>query len=141
MSKATKGSKVSVHYTGTLEDGEVFDSSLDREPLQFEVGAGQMIPGFDAAVEGMAVGEKKTVTLPPEEAYGERNDAMTQEVPRDRMPEGYTPSVGDQLQAGTPGGAMIVTVTAVTDDTVTIDANHRLAGKTLIFEIELVEIA
>lgn len=141
MSKATKGDKVSVHYTGKLENGEVFDSSVQREPLQFEVGAGQMIPGFDAAVEGMEVGEKKTVSLPPAEAYGERKEDMTQEVPRDRMPEDYSPSVGDQLQVGTPGGAMIVTVAAVSEDSVTIDANHRLAGETLIFEIELVEIA
>lgn len=141
MSKAVKGSKVSVHYTGKLENGEVFDSSLEREPLQFEVGAGQMIPGFDAAVEGMEVGEKKTVSLPPAEAYGERREEMMQDVPRDRMPEGYTPSIGDQLQVGTPGGAMIVTVAAVSEDTVTIDANPPLAGKTLIFEIELVEIA
>ncbi len=141
MSKATKGSKVSVHYTGKLENGEVFDSSLEREPLQFELGSGQMIPGFDAAVEGMEVGEKKTITLEPSEAYGERTDEMMQEVPREKMPEDYSPTVGDQLQVGTPGGTMIVTVAAVNDDTVTIDANHRLAGQTLVFDIELMEVA
>ena len=136
--KAQKGSVVSVNYRGTLEDGTEFDSSLrpGREPLTFEVGAGQMIPGFDKGVEGMEGGETKTLTLPPAEAYGEWTEERLYTIPRDRMPEGYTPTVGDRLMFG----HMPVTVFKVTDEAVDLDGNHELCGKTLIFEVTLVSI-
>ncbi|MCI7403803.1 MULTISPECIES: FKBP-type peptidyl-prolyl cis-trans isomerase [unclassified Pyramidobacter] len=134
-----KGDKIRVHYTGTLNDGSVFDSSVlnKRPPLEFTVGAGQMIAGFDKGVEGMAVGETKNLKLAPEEAYGRRRDDMLVTVEANRMPKGYTPHVGDQLQMG----RCPVTVAAVKDDgSVTLDANHSLAGKELNFEVTVVEI-
>ncbi len=130
------GDIVQVHYTGTLEDGSQFESSVGREPLHFTVGAGQMIAGFDRAVLGMTVGEKKTVTIPAAEAYGEYRDDLVIEVNRDEIPADIIPEVGMRLQAGTS----IATITAVSETTITIDTNHRLAGKALIFEIELVTI-
>lgn len=135
------GNTVQVHYTGRLEDGWVFDSSVERGPLQFQLGVGQMIPGFEKAVLGMKVGEKKTVTIPSDEAYGPRRDDMVVEVPREQLPSDITPEVGLLLETTRPdGGTIIVIITKVTDTTVTIDANHPLAGKDLIFEIELVKI-
>ncbi len=139
--QAENGDVVQVHYTGKLADGTVFDSSVGREPLESTLGAGQIIPGFEQAVLGMKVGESKTVTIPAAEAYGPRFDDMLVEIPRDRLPSGKTPEVGQQLGVNrADGGVTIVTITGVSDNTVTIDANHPLAGKDLTFEIELVKI-
>lgn len=134
-----KGDRIRVHYTGTLNDGSVFDSSVlnKRPPLEFKVGAGQMIAGFDKGVEGMAAGETKTLHLKPEEAYGVRREDMLITVSADRMPDSYTPTVGDQLQMG----HYPVTVAEIKDDgSVVLDANHSLAGKELNFEVTVVEI-
>ena len=132
---ATAGNLVSVDYTGTLTDGTEFDTSIGKEPLQFTLGVGEMIAGFDLAVAGMAVGETKTVTIPPEEAYGAYQDGLLVEVPADQMPDGVLP--GDQLVS--PVG-QIDTVVDVGDEFVTIDTNHPLAGESLIFEITLLSI-
>ena len=143
MSKsiAHVGDTVQVHYTGTLEDGTVFDTSVGREPLEFTLGAGQMIPGFEQGVLGMKLGESKTVTIPPEQAYGPYYEDQVWIVDRAELPPGLEPEVGQQLQAGdAQGQSIIVTVTDVSETTITVDANHRLAGKTLIFEIQLVSI-
>jgi peptidylprolyl isomerase len=139
---AGNGDTVQVHYTGKLADGTVFDSSAERGPLEFTLGAGQMIPGFEKAVFGMKVGEKKTVTIPADEAYGPYRDELVVEVPREKLPSDVTPEVGQQLGMRLPdGGTIIVTITDVSDNnTVTIDTNHPLAGKELTFEIELVKI-
>lgn len=141
MSEVKKGDKVKVHYTGRLTDGTVFDSSEGRTPLEFEVGAGMMIAGFDSAVFGMKVGDKKTAEIPAKEAYGERNKEMMIDVPVKELPEGMKPEAGMPLtmqqQDGTP---VPVTITEVKGDVVVIDANHELAGKDLIFDIEMVEI-
>ncbi|WP_026954731.1 FKBP-type peptidyl-prolyl cis-trans isomerase [Algoriphagus vanfongensis] len=139
--QAKKGDNVQVHYTGKLEDGSVFDSSVQREPLGFTVGGGQMIQGFDAAVDGMAVGDKKTVTIPAAQAYGERRDDMMIDVPKTQVPADIKPEIGMQLTLqGGNGQPMPVTVTHVDDEKITLDANHHLAGKDLIFDIELVKI-
>jgi FKBP-type peptidyl-prolyl cis-trans isomerase 2 len=141
MSQAKQGDTVRVHYTGTLEDGVVFDSSKGREPLEFVVGAGQVIPGFEKAVEGLAPEETRTVTLPPEEAYGERDDARVLTIERERIPSEIEIEVGTTLQMQTPEGqALPVTVKEIEDESVTLDANHPLAGKALTFEVELVEV-
>ena len=142
MSTAKQGDNVKVHYTGQLKDGTQFDSSAGREPLGFTVGAGQMIKGFDAAVNGMAVGDKKTVEIPAAEAYGEVNPQMIVDIPRTNLPPDLNPTVGQQLGMTTPEGQQVpVKVKEVHDDKIVIDANHELAGKELIFDIELVEIA
>ena len=139
--QAKNGDTVQVNYTGKLAEGTVFDSSVGREPLEFTLGAGQMITGFEKAVLGMKVGEKKTVTIPVDEAYGPRRDDLVGELPREKLPSGLTPEVGQQLQMTRPdGGTIIATITNVSDNTVTIDANPPLAGKDLTFEIELVKI-
>jgi len=141
MSQAKKGDSVKVHYTGKLDDGTVFDSSVGREPLDFTAGAGQVIAGFDEAVIGMAVGQKKTVRIAPEQAYGPHNPEMTLQVPRNDLPAEIQPEIGMQLEASQEGGhSMVVTVVEVTDDSVTFDANHPLAGKALTFEIEVVQL-
>jgi peptidylprolyl isomerase len=141
MSQAKQGDSVKVHYTGKLDDGTVFDSSVGREPLDFTVGAGQLIAGFDEAVVGMAVGEKKTVRVAAEQAYGPHNPEMTLQVPRSDLPADIQPELGMQLEASQEGGhSMVVTVVEVTDESVTFDANHPLAGKALTFEIEVVEL-
>ena len=132
---AKDGDLVSVHYHGTLDSGEVFDSSLEREPLQFTVGSGMVIDGFDDAVRGLAVGESVTVRLAPAEAYGERNPDLLIELPIENAPEGV--DVGMTLTAANGAQARVV---ALTDTTITIDANHALAGQALTFEIELVAI-
>ena len=134
------GKKVRIHYTGTLNDGEQFDSSAGREPLEFETGSGMVIPGFDSAVRDMEVGEKKTVTLPSKEAYGELREEMIGDIPKANFPEGMGIQVGMPLQMQGPQGPLPVIVKEVNEDTVTIDANHPLAGKDLTFELELVEI-
>ena len=136
-----KGDTVSVHYTGTLSNGEVFDSSKDREPLQFEVGAAHIIPGFQDAVIGMSVNEVKTVTIPAADAYGERTEKNVITLPRTQFPDTITPEVGMQLELQDDSGHLFpVVLTAFSDDTVTLDANHPLAGEDLTFEIELLEI-
>jgi len=141
MTQAAAGNTVRVHYTGRLSDGTVFDSSQGRDPLEFTLGSGQVIPGFDEAVTGMAVGDSATVTIEPENAYGERREEMVQNVPRNDIPAEIELSVGMQLQASGPQGQMIVTVMELSDDVVRLDANHPLAGKALTFDLELVEIA
>lgn len=142
MAQAKNGDTVKVHYTGKLDDGTVFDSSLERDPLEFILGSGMVIPGFENAVEGMSVGESKEVTIPSAEAYGDYRDDMRIEVQRDQIPENIKPELGQLLQLRTEdGGATVVTVTSITDDTVTLDANHPLAGRDLIFDLKLVEIA
>ena len=140
---SNKGKKVKAHYIGTLDNGEKFDSSLDRgEPIEFTCSAGQMIPGFDAAVEGMAVGETKKVHIPAAEAYGERNDEMVQTVPRDQIPNSDDLPVGEMIYLSGPGGQPIpVMVVEKNDDTVVFDMNHQLAGQDLNFEITLIEVS
>lgn len=135
------GDTVHVHYTGTLADGTVFDSSDGGDPLVFAVGSGEVIPGFDAAVTGMEVGETRTVTIPAAQAYGETDPEQVLVVGRDQMPDGAPIAVGDPLQIGLDGGGtIVVTVTEVTDETVTLDANPALAGENLTFEITLGDI-
>ncbi|WP_323758457.1 peptidylprolyl isomerase [Roseivirga sp.] len=142
MSKAKQGDNVKVHYTGRLKDGTVFDSSEGREPLGFQVGAGQMIKGFDAAVDGMEKGQKVTAEIPAAEAYGEVNPELYFDVPKANLPEDLKPEVGQQLAMSQPNGQQVpVKVKEVKEDVVIIDANHDLAGKDLVFDIELVEIA
>lgn len=141
MSHAKSGDTVKIHYTGKLDDGTEFDSSAGRDPLEFVLGSGQVIPGFDNAVDGMKVGENKEVRLDAEDAYGERNDQLIQQVPKSALPDDLEPKVGMGLQSQSPDGqVMQLTVTEVADDSVTVDANHPLAGKALSFAIELVEI-
>ncbi len=142
MAQANSGDTVKIHYTGTLEDGSVFDSSRGREPLQFTIGQSQIIAGFEQAVVGMSPGDSKTATIPAAEAYGPRSDEMVMEVERERLPDDLEPEVGMQLRIDHGEGQdMVVNVTEVTDSHVIIDGNHPLAGKDLTFELELVEIA
>ena len=139
---AKVGDTVKVHYTGTLTDGSAFDSSIGREPLQFTLGEGQMIPGFEQAVIGMELGETKTVTIPADQAYGPYYEERVFVISRDQLPAGMEPEVGQKLQMqSTSGQITIVTVTVVSETNVTLDANHELAGKDLTFEIQLVEIS
>ncbi|MEQ9405711.1 MAG: peptidylprolyl isomerase [Cyclobacteriaceae bacterium] len=139
--KAKANDNVKVHYTGKLTSGEVFDSSEGRDPLAFTVGGGQMIRGFDEAVDGMELNEKKTVTIPAAEAYGEHKTELIQEIPKSSLPEDMNPEVGQKLVATNDLGHQTqVAVTEVSVDTITIDANHDLAGKDLVFDIKLVEI-
>jgi peptidylprolyl isomerase len=141
MSQVKAGDTVSVHYTGTLKDGSVFDSSRERDPLEFEVASGMMIPGFDSAVVGMSVGESKKVVIEAADAYGEVREDMVATFPKESFPEHIKPEVGQQLSLTTPSGQpMNVTVTNVGEKEVTLDGNHFLAGKDLTFDIELVEI-
>lgn len=133
--------KVKVHYKGTLSDGQVFDSSEGRDPLEFTVGAGQVIPGFENGILGMEIDESKTIEIPSAEAYGEPKAEMIQEVPMSQLPEEIKPEVGMQLMTQTPDGQQIpLVVTEVKEDTITVDANHPLAGKDLTFELTLVGI-
>ena len=142
MSQAKSGDTVKIHYTGTLDDGSEFDSSAGRDPLEFQLGGGQVIPGFDQAVDGMSVGEKKSVSIEPADAYGERFEQAVQEVPRSALPDEMDPEVGMALQSVSPDGqARMFTITDVAEETITVDGNHPLAGKRLNFEIELVEVA
>ncbi|MEO7314903.1 MAG: peptidylprolyl isomerase [Ginsengibacter sp.] len=142
MSTAKKGDHVKVHYTGKLTSGEQFDSSSNKEPLAFTVGAGQMIKGFDEAIPGMAVGDKKTINISPENAYGHQNKDAIIEFPKSNIPEDMKLEKGMKLQLQNQDGQPIpVVVTEVKDDMVILDANHELAGKELVFDIELVEIS
>lgn len=139
--RVKKGDTIRVHYTGKLKDGKEFDSSLNREPLQFEVGAGSVIKGFEDAIIGLEQGEKKTVEVPPKKAYGDRDDNLVIEMPQKSVPDEITPEVGMRLQlVNQKGQAVPVMITEVQEESIKLDANHPLAGKTLIFDIELVEI-
>lgn len=141
MAQAKDGDNVKVHYTGSFEDGNVFDTSEGRDPLAFELGAGKIIPGFDKAVTGMEIGEKKTVHIEPEDGYGKHSKDMVMTVNRSEFPKDITPEVGHQYQTQNADGRPLnLMVTAIEGDQVTLDANHPLAGKKLIFDIELVEI-
>ena len=141
MSNPKMGDRVKVHYTGTLGDGEVFDTSREREPFEFDIGSGNVIPSFEQGVIDMAVGETKQITIEPENAYGPRREELVVEVKKNGFPEDIEPAVGQQLQTKQEDGSPInVTITAMTEETVTLDANHPLAGQTLVFDIELVEI-
>ncbi len=142
MTEVKTGDTVRIHYTGTLADGTTFDSSAGRDPLEFTVGSGQIIPGLDKAMPGMSVGEKKTVAIVADEAYGQPNPEARQAVPRTEIPAEIPLDLGTQLQVQTPTGeVMPVTVIDVNEAEVTLDANHPLAGKDLNFAIELVDIA
>jgi peptidylprolyl isomerase len=142
MPEAKSGDKVKVHYTGKLEDNTVFDSSKDRPPLEFTIGSGSIIPGFENAVIGMQTGESKTFTIPPDEAYGQPRDELKMEVNKSDFPDDISPEVGQQLQMKRADGNVInVVVANMEGDKVTLDANHPLAGKSLTFDIELVEIS
>lgn len=142
MAQVKEGDTVHIHYTGTLADGETFDTSEGRDPLEFTVGSGQIIPGLEAAIPGMTEGDTKTVQIPADQAYGAHNPEAQQSVPRGDIPDDIPLDLGTRLQVQTPQGqVMPVTVVGVTEEEVTLDANHPLAGKDLTFEIELVKIA
>lgn len=142
MNQVKNNDTVKVHYTGKLNDGQVFDSSLERgEPLQFTMGKGQLIPGFEKGLLDMKVKEKKTITIPKKEAYGESKSELIQEVPKDQLPEDLEPKVGMGLVSQTPNGQEInLIVKEVKDNTIVVDGNHPLAGKDLVFDLEVVEI-
>lgn len=137
---AKQGDTVRIHYTGTLRNGSVFDSSRSRDPLEFTLGSGSVIPGFDAAVDGMAIGEEKKVTIASEDAYGPRRRELELEVARNQFPAPVPPRVGQQFQIQEEDRAFVVTVREISDDTIRLDANHPLAGEDLVFDLELVEI-
>lgn len=141
MAEVKQGDTISVHYTGKLNDGTVFDTSRNRHPLQFTLGRGKLIAGFEKAVVGMNIGDKKTVVIPFAEAYGPRQANAVVEMERKNMPQNFIPQVGQRLELTQEDDSnVLVTVTAVTDSTVTVDANHPLAGKDLTFEIEVMSI-
>ena len=142
MQQAKRGDTVHVHYRGTLDDGTEFDSSAGADPIVFTLGAGEVIPGFEEAVEGMSTGEKKTKQIDAGNAYGDRRDELVFTVPKDQMPEnGSGIELGDMLQVGFPDGSSAnVQVAGVDESSVTLDANHPLAGRNLTFELELVAI-
>jgi peptidylprolyl isomerase len=141
MNKAKNGDTVKVHYTGKLEDGEVFDTSKDREPLEFTIGGGSVIPGFENGIIGMEIGSKKVVTIPPEDAYGKKHEELILKVNKSEFPENITPALGMGLQLRYKDKTSVrAVVTDIMKENVTLDANHPLAEKTLIFDIELVEI-
>lgn len=141
MAQVKANDRVKVHYTGKLSSGEIFDSSIGRDPLEFTLGTGQLIPGFENGVMGMALNEKKTVIIPCVDAYGESIPEMIQEVPVAQLPPDLTPEIGMGLTTMTPEGHELqLVVTEVNDDTIVVDANHPLAGQDLTFEIEVVEI-
>jgi peptidylprolyl isomerase len=142
LSQAKTNDKVAVHYTGKLDDGTVFDSSQGRDPLEFTIGSGQVIPGFEDGVVGMEEGQSKTITLKPDDAYGQVRDDLIVEVNKTDIPKDIDVEVGQQLQINRPDGRVIpVLISAIIDDKVTLDANHPLAGKTLTFDVELVKIS
>jgi len=141
LSKVKDGDTVKVHYTGKLEDGSVFDTSESRDPLEVTLGEGKLIPGFEKAVVGLEVGDKTTATIESGDAYGERREDLELSIERNQLPEDIEPEVGMQLQLNQPNGQPVpVQITNVEDENITIDANHPLAGKDLVFDIELVEI-
>jgi peptidylprolyl isomerase len=139
MTEVKNGDVVRVHYTARLSDGTEFDSTASRGPLELEIGAGQVLPGLDRRIDGMTVGELSTVTVPAEEAYGLRDEARVQSVPRSAVPEGT--EIGTRLQANTPdGGKVSLTVVELDDERATVDANHPLAGQDVVVDVEVVEI-
>ncbi|RPH51194.1 MAG: peptidylprolyl isomerase [Desulfobacteraceae bacterium] len=141
MNFAKGGDTIKVHYTGRLTDGTIFDSSKKRNPLEFRIGSGSLIPGFENGIIGMAVGDTKTVTIPDNEGYGPKNEDLVVQVKRENLPDDIAPEIGQMLQMSQPDGHFLnVMVTEVDALSVTLDANHPLAGKTLLFEIELIEI-
>lgn len=141
MPEAKRGDTVAIHYTGRLDDGTVFDSSQDRDPLRFTLGEGKVIPGFENAVEGMETGQKKTTTIPPEDAYGPRRDELVLNVPREQVPEEMDPQPGERLRMqSSEGNTFDVVVAEKREDALVLDANHPLAGRELTFDIELVEV-
>jgi peptidylprolyl isomerase len=140
--EAKKGDTVKVHYTGKLEDGTVFDSSQGRQPLEFQLGSGSVIPGFEEAIVGMQEGESKTTQIPADQAYGPYHDEMLLTVPREQFPPDIEPEVGQELELRQQDGqSFVVQVKDVSDGEVTLDANHPLAGEDLTFDIQLVQIA
>ena len=142
MSQVKTGDTVHIHYTGRLNDGTVFDTSEDREPLSFELGEGTVIPGFEEAVTGMEPGDKKTTKITAEEAYGARREDMVVTVAREHLPEGVEPKVGEVLQMSSGDDQTFnVVVSEIGEDSIVLDANHPLAGEDLTFEIELVKVA
>lgn len=141
MKSATSGDTVKIHYTGKLEDGTVFDTSADGEPLEFTLGEGRVIPGFEEGVEGMEVGETRTISFPPDKGYGDHSSDLVFEVDRSNLPPDMDPEVGDQLALQSADGEKVaVTVSETSESSVTLDANHPLAGQELTFEVELVDI-
>jgi peptidylprolyl isomerase len=140
MDSASRGQTVRVHYTGTLRDGSVFDSSRDGEPLEFTLGSGQVIQGFDEAVLGMSVGDEKTVEIPADQAYGPHRSELLLPVERNQLPDEMAPEVGQSLQMSDGRQTFPVTIREVGSDTVVLDANHPLAGKDLVFVLTLLEI-
>jgi len=141
LSRVKKGDTVKVHYTGTLNNGEIFDTSKEREPLEFTLGQGQLIPGFEKAVIGLSVGDSTQVEIPSTEAYGEERGDLIINVPKDQLPDEVTPEIGMQLQVNQPDGQPIpVRITEISESELTLNANHPLAGEDLKFEIELVAI-
>jgi peptidylprolyl isomerase len=140
MDSAKRGQTVRVHYTGTLEDGSVFDSSHGGDPLEFTLGSGQVIPGFDEAVAGMRVGESKSVTIPADQAYGPHRDELLLTIDRDQLPDEMVPEVGQTLQMSDGRQTFPVTIREVGTSQVVLDANHPLAGKELTFDLSLVEV-
>jgi peptidylprolyl isomerase len=142
MKQAKSGDKVKVHYHGKLTNGETFDSSAGRAPLEFEIGSGSVIKGFDEGVTGMAVGDKKTINIPAQEAYGPHNPEMVIDMPKDRFPEDMKLEQGMPLMMSNGSGQNFqVVVTEIREESVMLDANHPLAGKDLVFDLELVEIS
>jgi len=141
VAQAKAGDTVRVHYTGSFEDGAVFDSSVEGQPLEFTVGEGEVIPGFDNAVNGLDEGQTTTISIPPDEAYGVHRDELVAVIGREQLPPEIDPEVGMVLEMSSEDGIVTnVTITDIGDDTITLDANHELAGKKLNFEITLVEI-
>ncbi|MDK1377355.1 MULTISPECIES: peptidylprolyl isomerase [unclassified Sinorhizobium] len=139
MTEVKNGDVVRIHYTAKLADGTAVESSQGREPLEIEVGAGQIIPGLDREISGMTIGETSTVAIPAEQAYGPHDDAQVQTVPRSVVPDGV--EIGTRLQATTADGRQLAfTVTSVEDDQVTVDSNHPLAGEDLVFDVTVVEV-
>ena len=142
MAKAKNGDKVTVHYTGKFEDGKVFDTSLDGQPLSFELGNGHVIQGFNDAVVGMEPGESKTVTISPDKAYGDYKKELVIKVEKSKLPPDADPQIGQKLSANHSGNDTKInfTIVEIEDDVLTLDANHVLSGRNLVFDIELVEV-
>ncbi len=140
MRKVQLEDVVRVHYTGKLEDGTEFDSSKGKDPIEFKVGKGNLIPGFEKGIVGMEEGEKKTITITPEEGYGERREELTAQISKDELPPDVTPSLGMTLQVKRPDNQVLpVVIIDISGDTITLDANPPIAGETLTFDVEIVE--
>ena len=141
MSQVKTGNTVKIHFTGKLENGEVFDTSLEREPMEFQVGNGDVMQGLEEGIVGMALGDSKTIEISPEQGFGARHEDLVVEVVKTLLPESVTPEVGQRLQVSKAGGeTIVVSIIDMDDDTVTLDANHPLAGHTLVFDVELVGV-